>query len=131
MSDSTESSKGRQGRKGASPTRTMNVIPTSDGWSLKRSSTTGARVYASKAEATKAAQAVLSIGGGELRIHGRNGKISETFTLGRNAIAKISAVEGLHLTEEIRDDFREFDRRRLSDDERRRLLVNKYGRKSA
>jgi hypothetical protein len=43
-------------------------------------------------------------------------------------MAAINAVEGLHLTEEMRRDFREFDRRGLSAEERRRAIAAKYGR---
>lgn len=46
-------------------------------------------------------------------------------------MAKISAIEGLRLSDEISKDFREFDRHDLSDDERRRLLVRKYSGKPA
>jgi len=52
------------------------------------------------------------------------------FALGRDSFAKISAVEGIRLTREMKQDFREFDRKGLSAAERRRAIVNKYGRKA-
>ena len=52
------------------------------------------------------------------------------FVLGRDSFARISAVEGIHLTREMKRDLREFDRKRLSAAERRRAIVNKYGRKA-
>ena len=40
---------------------------------------------------------------------------------------KISMVEGIRLPEELKDQFRRFDRDGASDAERRRLLKEKYG----
>ena len=51
------------------------------------------------------------------------------FTLGREAFAKISAVEGIALTPGMKEDFRAFEREGLSAEERRAALVRKYGRK--
>jgi hypothetical protein len=50
------------------------------------------------------------------------------FVLGRAHFAKISAVEGIHLTPEMEADFREFDRLGLSSEERRKAILRKYGR---
>ncbi|MPZ20749.1 MAG: hypothetical protein GEV06_22995 [Luteitalea sp.] len=55
----------------------------------------------------------------------------QAFTLGRDSFDKISAVEGIRLSPEIQEDFREFDQRGLSAHERRRAIVRKYGRKLA
>jgi hypothetical protein len=55
----------------------------------------------------------------------------KSFTLGRESFAKISAVEGIRLSREMQRDFQEFDRRGLSAEERRRAIMNKYGRKPA
>jgi hypothetical protein len=52
------------------------------------------------------------------------------FILGRKAFAKISAVEGISLTEEMQRDFARFDREKLSAAERRRALARKYARSS-
>jgi hypothetical protein len=69
-------------------------------------------------------------GGGEIVVHGRDGRIGgvDSYTLGAEAFAKISAVEGIALTEEMRRDFRILDRRGLSAPERRRWLIEKYGK---
>jgi hypothetical protein len=50
------------------------------------------------------------------------------FTLGRASFAKISAVEGVKLSDAMRSEFREFDRQNLPADERRRRIVAKHGR---
>jgi hypothetical protein len=43
---------------------------------------------------------------------------------------RISSVEGVYLTDEMKRDFDEFDRRRLSPEDRRRALAGKYGKRS-
>lgn len=53
------------------------------------------------------------------------------FTLGRHGFAKISAVEGIKLSPEMADDFREFDRQELSPSERRKAIRHKYGKVTA
>ena len=55
-----------------------------------------------------------------------NTHMDKNYTLGRNAFAKISAVEGICLTPEMNKDFLEFDRKGLSHDERRRAITGKY-----
>ena len=50
------------------------------------------------------------------------------FTIGRRGFAKISAVEGLHLSDEMKQDFEALDRKGLSGEERRRVIIGKYGR---
>lgn len=52
-----------------------------------------------------------------------------SFILGRSSFAKISAVEGIRLSHRMDEDFREFDCKGLSAEERRRELVRKYGLK--
>jgi hypothetical protein len=49
-----------------------------------------------------------------------------TYTIGRHAFAKISAVEGIHLTEAMDADFREFERKKLSPASRRRAITEKF-----
>ena len=53
------------------------------------------------------------------------------FTIGLADFEKISAVEGLHLSAEMKTMFREFDRQGLSAEERRRRIVAKYGKQPA
>jgi hypothetical protein len=50
------------------------------------------------------------------------------FTLGRAAFARISAIEGVHLTAEMERDLRDYDERGLSGSERRREILDKYAR---
>jgi len=49
-------------------------------------------------------------------------------TIGRAGFAKISAVEGIHLTPGMEADFREFDRKALSPEQRRQVIAEKYGK---
>jgi hypothetical protein len=61
-----------------------------------------------------------------------DGKMAATkrFVLGRDSFARISAVEGIRLTREMKRDLQAFDRKGLSSAERRRVIVKKYGRKA-
>jgi translation elongation factor EF-Tu-like GTPase len=52
------------------------------------------------------------------------------YTIGRTAFAKISAVEGIALTEEARQRTTDFERRRLSPEERRREIIKAHRRKA-
>ena len=60
-----------------------------------------------------------------------NGKNDAAFTIGLADFARISAVEGLHLSAEMKRMFHEFDRQSLSAEERRRPIVAKYGKQPA
>jgi len=70
--------------------------------------------------------------GGEIVVHGRNGRIRgvEAYALGADSFAKVSAVEGIFLTQEMKRDFRALDRKRLSPKARRQWLIAKYGKQS-
>jgi len=57
----------------------------------------------------------------------RSQKPSDEVTIGRGGFARISAVEGIRLTEEMWNDFRDFDLKRLSHAERRKTILRKYG----
>jgi len=50
------------------------------------------------------------------------------YTIGRFGFAKISAVEGVRTTATMEEDFREFERKGLSADERRKAIGRKYGK---
>jgi len=52
----------------------------------------------------------------------------QRYTVGRRGFAKISAVEGIHMSDEMAQDFQEFDRDAVSPEDRRRLLAEKYTR---
>lgn len=53
-------------------------------------------------------------------------KAFQNYTIGRNAFAKISAVEGIHLTPELQKDFKAFEEENLSNADRRQAIVQKY-----
>ena len=50
------------------------------------------------------------------------------YTIGRQAFAKISAVEGIYLTQELRENFQTFEKDNLSHKDRRQALAQKYAR---
>ena len=52
--------------------------------------------------------------------------INRGYTIGRDAFAKISAVEGIYLTKEMRNDFRAFEQVGLSHTARRETILKKY-----
>jgi len=54
-------------------------------------------------------------------------RMTGPFVIGRDAFAKISAVEGVHLTPAMRKDFESFDAQKLSPGARRTALIEKYG----
>ncbi|MEI9887738.1 MAG: hypothetical protein WDN08_14795 [Rhizomicrobium sp.] len=56
-----------------------------------------------------------------------NKSVAKGFKVGRRAFAKISAVEGIHLSPEMAKDFAEFERKGLSADQRRKAIARKYG----
>lgn len=71
-----------------------------------------------------------SAGDGESR--GKKAKNrKQPLTIGREAFAKISEVEGVRLSEEAKEAFAEFDRRKLSPDERRRAIIARFKREAA
>lgn len=55
--------------------------------------------------------------------------VGKPFTLGREGLAKISAVEGLHVPASLMQELRDLDKRGLSADERHREIMRKYGHK--
>jgi hypothetical protein len=100
-----------------------------DGWAvLQGRRAQPSSVHKTQTEAETAAREMVRIAGGTVRIQGRNGRWHESFTLGREGFARISAVEKVFLTREMRRDFRDFDRKALSAEQRRTRIVSKYGR---
>ncbi len=55
-------------------------------------------------------------------------KRSAGLVLGLAAFEKISAIEGIRLTEEMKRDLHAFDRHGMTSDERTRFITEKYGR---
>jgi hypothetical protein len=53
---------------------------------------------------------------------------SMTFALGRETFAKISEVEGMPLSDEMKKAFAEFDAQGLSHEERRRAIIGRFKR---
>jgi hypothetical protein len=51
---------------------------------------------------------------------------SDDFVLGRERFSKISAVEGIVLTREMREAMERFDREGLSAEERRRTILTRF-----
>lgn len=89
-----------------------------------------AGVYKTQAEATEAAKLALRRSGGELMVQGRDGRYRESMTLGRDQMARISAVEGIHLSSESQRALRDFDAKGASGDERRRWIARQFGKKA-
>jgi hypothetical protein len=52
------------------------------------------------------------------------------FTIGLAGFAKISAIEGLHLTREMRATFKTLKRKGASPQQRRAAIIRKYGKAS-
>lgn len=50
------------------------------------------------------------------------------FTLGREGFAKISAVEGIHLSPDMEKRFRDFDRQGLSAGDRRETIARAFAK---
>lgn len=110
--------------------RDLQVMRTTGGWAVKEAGTRRTpRVYPTQAEATKAAQEMLRAEGGEVKVQGRDGRWRASFTLGRNGMTRLNAVEGIRLSQTMQGTFREFDRRGLSADERREVLAKVFSKK--
>ena len=55
-------------------------------------------------------------------------RAAKGYVIGRAGFAKISAVEGIRLTPTMAADFREFERKGLSPEDRRKAIAGKYGK---
>lgn len=95
------------------------MVKTSTGWAV-RAEGGPPSTFRTQAEAKRIAQELLRHKGGALKVHGPDGRIRETVTLGRNSMGKINAVEGQSLSASLKREFRTFDTLGLSDAERRR-----------
>jgi hypothetical protein len=81
---------------GTSGHASYHVIAQDGGWQLRSAAgKRTAKVFSSRAEAEKAAQALVRDCGGAVIVHGPDGRVCERFTVGREAFAGISAVEGI------------------------------------
>lgn len=59
----------------------------------------------------------------------KTGRQGGGLVLGLAAFEKISAVEGIRLTEAMKRDLHSFERRPMTPEERTRFITDKYGRK--
>jgi hypothetical protein len=55
---------------------------------------------------------------------------AKTLTLGLAGFAKISAIEGVHLSSDSRRMFQEFDRKGLNAEQRRKAIATKHAKKA-
>lgn len=55
-------------------------------------------------------------------------RTAKGYVLGRAHFARISAVEGIRTTAAMETDFREFERKGLTAEERRKVIGRKYGK---
>jgi len=109
----------------------VHAVPTEDGWQVTRDGADRATgVYRTQTEATEAAQSVLRRSGGEVRVQCRDGRIRESMTLGRESMARIAAVEGIHLSAEAKRTLADLDRAGASGEERRRSIARQFGKKA-
>jgi|SRR5882757_2181064 len=108
----------------------VHVLPKDGSWQVRREGAGRvAGVYSTQAEATEAAKSTLRRSGGELMVQGRDGRIRGSVTLGRDSMAKIAAVEGIHLSQESKRTLEKFDRTGASGEERRRAIASRFGKK--
>jgi hypothetical protein len=124
-----------ESRKTAKSKRTsFCVVPQSSAWALwEEGRARASRVYKTQREAVEAARKLITArNGGDIVVRGRNGRIRgvDTYVLGGDGFDKISAVEGIFLSAEMKRDFRALDGKRLSPEKRREWLIAKYGSRS-
>lgn len=106
------------------------VVPMDGGWQVRREGTgRPAGIYSTQTEATEAAKSTLRRSGGELRVQGRDGRIRQSMTLGRDSMAKITAVEGIYLSSESKRTLKNLDRAGASGEQRRRSIARQFGKK--
>lgn len=79
------------------------------GWSVSRSGSEPVIMFPTKAAAIKAAQTIVREEGGVLAVRNANGKTANSFTLGRSAMAKLNAVEGVVSGNAVQKAFSAFD----------------------
>lgn len=128
MKQVTKKSNGRRSQPAAMARPDRRVGPDPAGWIVtKAGSNRPSGTYGTQAEAARAAQDMVRIKDGTVRIQGPDGRLRESFTIGRDAFAKISAVEGLRLSREMKQDLMDFDHQGLSNRERGQAIVKKYG----
>lgn len=109
--------------------KTIHIIPDGSGvWVVRAASGRVGKTFATEAEAVSAAQAAVRDAGGQLQVHGAEGPPKRSFTLGRAAMAKLNAVEGVSLTPSGESAFKAFDREGLTPPQRRAALRQKIAK---
>ena len=103
--------------------RTLHVVPQpSGGWVVRGGETGPSQTFSTQSAAVQAARNSMRATGGELRIHTSSGRLKDSFTLGRAAMERINAIEGVTLSPDVRRAFERFDRDGLSSDQRRERI---------
>lgn len=103
--------------------KTIHIKPNgAGGWAVHAASGRASKVFATEAEAVKAAQAAVREAGGQLLVHTPSGQLKKSFTLGRSAMGKLNAIEGVALTAAGKTAFKTFDRDGLTPVQRRAAL---------
>jgi hypothetical protein len=109
----------------------MSVVAIEGGWQVRGETSSSADgVYSTQTEATEAARQALRRSGGQTVVHGADGRIRESITLGRDAMAKIAAVEGIHLSPAMTRMLEALDRQGASSAERRLAIAQQFGKKA-
>ena len=119
-------------RKSSTARTSVHVVPKAGGWSIRKSGSDRlTKLYTTQKEAVQAARVLAQTGGGgDVTLHRRDGRIREvdTYSMGSRAFGKVSAIEGVYLTKEMKRVFQSLDRLNLSPAERRRRLIAKYSK---
>lgn len=105
----------------------VRVLPGQGGWMVRRPGAgPSADIYTTRSEATEAARLALRRSGGELVVLGRDGYYRESMALGRDQMAWISAVDGIHLSPESIRALEDLDSRGASGQERRQWIARQF-----
>lgn len=104
--------------------RVLSVLPQPSGeWTVLGPAAGAEHIYPTRGAAVRAAEEKIRTSGGELRIHAPNGRVTSKFTLGRSAMEKINAVEGIALSRSMQQAFERYDREGLSPADRRKNIL--------
>lgn len=65
-----------------------HVVPAESGWTVRRDGTRKSGVYKTQREAVDAAKRELRKSGGEVFVHGKDGRIREADTVGKSGVGR-------------------------------------------
>lgn len=106
-----------------SPPRTLLVAKSKDrGWSVSSPGSASGETFPTKDAAVKAAGKLAREGGGLVTVVDAKGGVGKSFTLGRSAMTKLNAVEGVVLGRAGEKAFARFDRVDATPAQRRAVL---------